>query len=119
MLADFVRTGLKRQIAAKYRGSSGLLEVYLLDRGLEDGIRRHMDDRTESTDAESAPILAAISGELDKRGWAQMPPSVLTTIELRSRVRHLLELRFPQLGVLSYQELPEDSQIQPLTRLQV
>jgi type III secretion protein V len=41
----------------------------------------------------------------------------LTTAEIRRYFRKIIELEFPQLSVLSYQELNENLRIQPIARV--
>ena len=45
------------------------------------------------------------------------PPVILTTAEVRRYFRKIIELEFPQLSVLSYQELSENLRIQPIARV--
>jgi len=45
------------------------------------------------------------------------PPVVLTISEVRRYFRKIIELEFPQLAVLSYQELSENLRIQPIARI--
>jgi len=46
-----------------------------------------------------------------------VPPVILTTAEIRRYFRKIVELEFPQLSVLSYQELAENLRIQPIARV--
>ena len=47
------------------------------------------------------------------------PPVILTISEVRRYFRKIIELEFPQLAVLSYQELAENLRIQPIARVSV
>jgi type III secretion protein V len=42
---------------------------------------------------------------------------LLTTFEVRRRLRKAIERDFPKLAVLSYQELPPDLNIQTIARI--
>ena len=42
---------------------------------------------------------------------------VLTTFEVRRRLRWLIEREWPRLAVLAYQELSPDMNIQPIVRI--
>jgi type III secretion protein V len=47
------------------------------------------------------------------------PPVLLTTLDVRRFVRKLIEGEFPDLSVLSYQEIVPEIRIQPLGRVQL
>jgi type III secretion protein V len=44
-------------------------------------------------------------------------PVILTTLESRRPLRRLIDVEFPHLAVLSYQELSPDLNIQPIARI--
>ena len=44
-------------------------------------------------------------------------PVILTSLGVRARLRRELEKEFPQLSVVSYQELNPDMNIQPIARI--
>ena len=48
-----------------------------------------------------------------------MPPVVLAPMDIRRFVRKVIEREFPQLAVLSYQELSPSASIQPLERVKL
>jgi type III secretion protein V len=47
------------------------------------------------------------------------PPVLLTAIDVRRFVRKLIEGEFPELSVVSYQEIVPEIRIQPLGRIQL
>lgn len=47
------------------------------------------------------------------------PPVLLTAIDVRRYVRKLIETEFPDIAVISYQEVLPEIRIQPLGRIQI
>ena len=120
-LTEHVRSALRRQITAKYAGPSGSLPVFLLDPMIEETIRESIHKTPTGSylalePALSRDILAAVgrtmSAGSDGRSSSRAP-------EIRRYVRRLVEAEYPQLAVLSYQELSPETQLQPLGRIKV
>ena len=113
-LADFVRMNLKRYISHKYIRGGSTLVVYLLDPAIE---RRLANIGARAlTEPENEKLRAAIDEEV-----RTLPPTtapvLLTTFDIRRSLRKLIEREFPQLAVVSYQELSPDMNIQPIARI--
>ena len=62
-------------------------------------------------------ILSAFRQELANLSPSAQKPVAITDMELRRFVRKMVELEFPQLAVLSYQELPPELNVQPVARI--
>jgi len=114
-LADYVRASLKRYISHKYTRGITTLVVYLLDPTIEKRIGQ-AGDRPLS-EAETHGLLEAIRSELGMLPSTASAPVLLTNFEIRRSLRGLIYGKFPQLAVLSYQELSPDINIQPLARI--
>jgi type III secretion protein V len=113
--AEFVRTGLKRQIAYLHtRAPAGgaQLIVYLLGPDTENRLARGMDA------AESRAFLKAAREEFESLPPTARVPVVLTSIETRREVRRLLFPEFPGIAVVAYQELAPELNIQPIARIE-
>jgi type III secretion protein V len=112
---EFVRTRLKRQISHKYTRGGNTLVVYLMDRGCEDLLARseHVDPAFE------AAITKSIHEEVGALPPAAQQPVILTAMNVRRRLRRVVSAEFPQLAVVSYQELSPDMNIQPIGRITV
>jgi len=119
VLADFVRTRMKRYISDKYARGGSTLKAYLLDAGIEGLLERNEARGTELSETERDQVLAGIARELGRVPPSAQASPLLTTIEVRSALRKVTKLRFPQLPVLCYQELTPDSSIEPLARIAV
>lgn len=124
MLTEHIRAGLKRYITHKYAGSSNTLAVYLLDPEVEEMVRSSIR-RTEKGNylalepEVTQEIIESVGKEIASHPFppGAKPPVILTTAEVRRYFRKIIELEFPQLSVLSYQELSENLRIQPIARV--
>ncbi|OGQ05575.1 MAG: EscV/YscV/HrcV family type III secretion system export apparatus protein [Deltaproteobacteria bacterium RIFCSPLOWO2_01_44_7] len=124
MLTEHVRAGLKRYITHKYAGSTNTLAVYLLDPEIEDmvknSIRKTEKGNYLALDPEiTQELIEAVGKEIASHPFppGARPPVILTIAEIRRYFRKIIELEFPQLSVLSYQELSENLRIQPIARV--
>jgi len=110
---EFIRARLRRYISHKYTRGGSTLVVYLMDRHCETLLAKP----DELDVAAEAAILNAVREELDSWPPMAQSPVILTTTHIRRRLRKLVSLEFPQLAVLSYQELEPDMNIQPIARI--
>lgn len=110
---EFIRARLKRYISHKYSRGSNTLVVYLIDRGTESTV-------SGAIDVDSATVVSikkAVKEELSSLPPTAQVPVILTSMEARRKLRCMLVGDFPQLAVLSYQELSPDMNIQPIARI--
>jgi type III secretion protein V len=122
MLTEYVRSSLKRYISFRYTAGKDTLFVYLLDPEIEDVIRGSIRRTTTGSFLSLDPaithdILDAIRREISNLPPSAQQPVVVTDMELRRFVRKMVELEFPSLAVLSYQELTSELNVQPLGRI--
>ncbi|MFN7928240.1 MAG: type III secretion system export apparatus subunit SctV [Blastocatellia bacterium] len=122
MLTEYVRSSLKRYVTFRFTGGRDTLYVYLLDPEIEDvirgAIRRTSTGSFLSLDpALSQEILQALRREIGNPYNSGQKPVVITDMELRRFVHKMVEIEFPTLAVLSYQELTPDLNVQPLARV--
>jgi type III secretion protein V len=120
-LTEQVRAALRRQITFKYTAANGSLGVYLLDPMIEEAVREGIQRTSTGSflalePALSRDILGAVAGTIPVSIAGAV---VVTGADIRRYVRRLLETEFPQLAVLSYQELAADAKLQPLGRVRV
>jgi type III secretion protein V len=122
MLTEYVRNALKRYISHKYTRGGNTLVVYLLDPQIEETVRGSIQHTQSGSYLALEPeitqeILSAVRGEVGNLPPTAQNPVILTTMEIRRYFRKLVELEFPHLAVLSYQELSPDMNIQPIARI--
>jgi type III secretion protein V len=124
LLADYVRTSLKRYISYKYSGGQNILAVYLLDPGTEDVVRKSIRQTSAGSYLALEPntakkIVTMIKEEVGDFAQETNRPVLLTSMDIRRYVRKLIELELYELPMLSHQELTEEITIQPLGRIAV
>ena len=113
-LTECVRIELKRVISHKYTRGGNTLVVYLLDPQIE---TRLAESRMLELEKHKN-LIAAIETELGGLPVTAQSPVILTTADIRARLRYEVEKEFPNLAVLSYQELNPDMNIQPVARIE-
>jgi type III secretion protein V len=122
MLTEYVRNALKRYISHKYTRGGNTLVVYLLDAHIEETVRNAIQHTQSGSYLALEPevtqeILSSVRAEVGNLPPTAQNPVILTTMEIRRYFRKLVELEFPHLAVLSYQELSPDMNIQPIARI--
>ena len=110
---EVVRNNLKRYISHKYTKGGSTLVVYLMDINAE--VR--LGQSQKLSDDERKELFKSIQEEIDILPSASQNPIILTSMEIRHRLRMEIHSEFPQVAVLSYQELSPDLNIQPIARI--
>ncbi|HSW73011.1 MAG TPA: type III secretion system export apparatus subunit SctV [Chlamydiales bacterium] len=124
LLTEYVRSSLKRYISYKYSQGQTVLSVYLLDPEIEDMVRGAIKQTSAGSylalDPDSVQlILHSMRNTIAPTPPGGQPPVLLTAIDVRRFVRKLIEGEFPDLPVVSYQEIVPEIRIQPLGRIQL
>ena len=124
LLTEYVRSSLKRYISYKYSLGQSVLSVYLLDPEIEDMIRGAIKQTSAGSylalDPDSVQlILHSIRTTIQPTPPGGQPPVLLTAIDVRRFARKLIEGEFPDLPVVSFQEIVPEIRIQPLGRVQL
>ncbi len=124
LLTEYVRSSLKRYISYKYSRGQSVLSVYLLDPEIEDMIRGAIKQTSAGSylalDPDSVQlILHAMRKIVVPTPPGGQPPVLLTAIDVRRFAKKLIEGDFPDLSVVSYQEIVPEIRIQPLGRVQL
>ncbi len=124
LLTEYVRSSLKRYISYKYSLGQSVLSVYLLDPEIEDMVRGAIKQTSAGSylalDPDSVQlILHSMRNTIQPTPAGGQPPVLLTAIDVRRFVRKLIEGEFPELAVVSYQEIVPEIRIQPLGRVQL
>lgn len=124
LLTEYVRSSLKRYISYKYSQGQSILSVYLLDPEIEDMVRGAIKQTSAGSylalDPDSVQlILHSMRSTVVPTPLGGQPPVLLTAIDVRRFVRKLIEGEFPDMAVVSYQEIVPEIRIQPLGRVQL
>ena len=122
LLTEHVRSAFKRYISFKYTGARDSIFVYLLDPEIEDVIRSSIRRTSTGSFLTLDPMIANDIMEAIRKEIVYLPanaqqPVIVTDIEIRRYVKKLIDVEFPQVTVLSYQELPPELNIQPVGRI--
>jgi type III secretion protein V len=124
LLTEYVRSSLKRYISYRYSQGQSVLSVYVLDPEIEDLVRGAIKQTSAGSylalDPDSVQlILQSVRNTVTAPPPGGQQPVVLTAIDVRRFVRKLIELEFPDISVVSYQEIVPEIRIQPLGRIQM
>ena len=124
LLTEYVRASLKRYISYKYSQGQSTLSVYLLDPEIEEMVRGAIKQTSAGSylalDPDSVNmILKGMRNTVTPTPPGGQPPVLLTAIDVRRFVRKLIETEYPDVSVVSYQEILPEIRIQPLGRIQI
>ncbi|MEG1767080.1 MAG: type III secretion system export apparatus subunit SctV [Comamonas sp.] len=122
LLTEYVRSTLKRHISNKYSSGNNLLPAYLLAPGVEDTVRGAIRQTSAGSylaldPAVSKALVEKIKKTVGDIGASQQKPVLLTSMDIRRYLRKMIEQDLYELPVLSYQELTQEINIQPLARV--
>jgi type III secretion protein V len=121
-LAERVRVALRRKICFSLTDGKPLLFVYQLDATLQDlfhnCIRQNAGGSYLSMDPESIDVFVKTA----QHEIGQLPPTaqraaIVTDREIRRFVKRVLSRDFPELQVLSYEELSPEMNVQVLGKI--
>ena len=124
LLTEYVRSSLRRYISYKYSQGQSTLAVYILDPEIEDMVRGAIKQTSAGSylalDPDSVHlIIQSIRTTITPSPPGGQPPVLLSGIDVRRFIRKLIESDFPDLPVVSYQEIVPEIRIQPLGRIQL
>ncbi|MPM17309.1 Invasion protein InvA [bioreactor metagenome] len=122
LLTEYVRSALKRYISYKYSSGQNVLAAYLLAPNVEDTVRGAVRQTSAGSylaldPAVSKQLVANIKRAVGDIGASAQRPVLLTSMDIRRYMRKMIEQDLYELPVLSYQELTQEINIQPLARI--
>lgn len=117
LLTEYVRQALARQITNQYTVNGQTLKVVTISGKIEktiaDGIQQTEHGNYLSMDpAMSQSILEALAGQIEKLSLMEQTPVILCSPAVRMYLRQLTERYFPQIPILSYNELEANVEVQ-------
>jgi len=117
LLAEYVRQALARQITNQYTVKGDSLKVITLSGRVEkliaDNIQQTEHGNYLAIDPGlSQAILEAIANQVEQLSIMEQIPIILCSPAVRMYVRQLTERYFPQVPILSYNELEADVEVQ-------
>ncbi len=121
ILTEHVRAALKRQISFRSADRNNIIAAYILQRSAEDIVRRAVQNTPNGasldlSDTEALGLVAEIRRALSQTSSGVLPV-VLATVDVRRHMRSLLAHNAIELSVLSYQELAQEFNVQPIAAI--
>ena len=122
LLTEYVRSGLKRHISHKYASAQNILPAYLLAPNVEDTVRSAIRQTSGGSylaldPAVGKKLVSNIKAAVGDLSAVAQKPVLLTSMDIRRYMRKMIEQDVFDLPVLSYQELTQEVNIQPLARV--
>ena len=117
ILAEYVRQALSRQITSQYVVEGQTLKVITVSGKVEKIIAEGIQQTEYGSYLSLEPsvshaILQAIQEQFEKLSLMEQAPVILCSPAIRMYLRQLTERYFPQIPVLSYNELEADVEVQ-------
>ncbi|WP_062105061.1 flagellar biosynthesis protein FlhA [Bacillus niameyensis] len=117
LLAEYARQALARQITKQYAGDEAILRVITVSGKVEkliaDGVQQTEHGNYLSIDPESSQsILESTAAQIEQQSMMHQSPLLLCSPAIRMYLRQLTERYFPNVPVLSYNELEADVEVQ-------
>jgi type III secretion protein V len=122
LLTEYVRSTLKRHISHKYSSGQNILPAYMLAPNVEDTVRAAIRQTSAGSylaldPAVSKRLVDNIKKTVGDLRASAHRPVLLTSMDIRRYMRKMIEQDLYDLPVLSYQELTQEINIQPLARV--
>lgn len=116
LLTEYVRFALARSICNPLIDDSRVIKVMTLDPSIEEiissNIQKSMQGSFPAVDPDTTgKLLNSIKSTLDKIYFYEGQPVILVSPKIRPAFRRLIEMVFPNLNVLSLNEIPNDVEI--------
>ena len=110
MLTEFARVALSRSICKEYQNNEGTINVITLDPGIEQTVQSAIQRTEQGSFLTIDPnvgqeILQAISTQVEELQEKGLQPILLTSPPIRPALRKLTERSFPNLVLLSWNEI--------------
>ncbi|PLR97262.1 flagellar biosynthesis protein FlhA [Bacillus sp. T33-2] len=117
VLAEYVRQALARQITNQYSRPGDTLKVVTVSGRVEkliaDGVQQTEHGNYLSLDPSvSQGILESVASQVEQLSLMEQTPVVLCSPAVRMYVRQLTDRYFPQIPILSYNELEANVEVQ-------
>lgn len=117
VLVEYVRQSLARQITNQYADEMNSLKVLTVsgkvEKAIADSIQQTEQGNYLSLDPTiSQEILESISQEVERVALMNQSPVILSSPAIRMYIRQITERYFPQIPILSYNELEASVEVQ-------
>ena len=118
-LTDCVRRDLGRLVCERFRGADGRLRVISMEPRLDVRLRQSIQKDQVALEVGSATrMIEAIHKAWKDSERCQMPLALLVDQKIRRPLRRLIARTTPDIGVIAYQEVPNDLVIDSVVMLE-
>jgi type III secretion protein V len=124
MLAERVRISLKRQLSYTFTNGTGVLPVYMFapetEKLLQNSLRQTPNGIFFALNPEATEQFTKALRELEtEHAKDKVRPVILTNLELRRHIRRHIDTSFPDLPVISVQELTTSISLNPIGEIRL
>jgi len=124
VLAEYVRQSLARQICESYTDKEGVITVVTIDPGLEETMIGSIHQSEYGSFLALDPnmgerVLVQISGHIQNFKKMKLKPVILCSPRLRPHFKRFIERSFPDVAVLSYNEIVPQIKVQSIGMVSV
>ena len=127
VLTEYVRHNLSETIKKMYQDGNGVIHAIAIDPSLENQFTNTLQTSAQTS---QTPMLALapdsmqrmqknLSDAVDEISLAGYMPLIICSAQIRPYFQRLIKAQFPMVSVISYTELPSDSEIEVQTTLRV
>lgn len=122
ILTEHVRHALQRTIVKEYIDENGVLNVVTVDPQLEDLIASNIHKSINGSIPVLEPemitrIFNGIKSVFDEAVMKGYQPVILSSPKIRTALKNLISVTFPNIAVLSLNEVPNDVEIEVVGRI--
>ncbi len=119
ILTEYVRQSLARQICESYTDKEGIITVITIDPSLEETMIGSIHQSEYGSFLAIDPnigerILIQISSHIQNFKRMKLPPVILCSPRLRPHLKRFIERSFPDVAVLSYNEIVPQVKVQSI-----
>lgn len=123
VLCEYVRMSLRRQICHQF-SQNGILTAFLVSPETEEVVRAAIRQNAQGSFLSLEPDVARSFLDQVSQAYTHylydiIPPVILVSQDIRRYVRKLIEDEFFTIPVLSFSELSQDLQVQPLGKIEL
>ena len=124
LLAEYVRSALKRQICNSYADKQKVLHAFLLERDVEQVLRQAIRQTSVGgylalSDEDGARLLSTFHQHAERLAADNVRPVVLTSLDIRRFLRSLLVKNNIHVPVMSFQDLAPEFTVQPVVTIRM
>lgn len=124
VLTEHVRGALGRYITQKFSAGQNIIPAYLISKEVEDAVRGAVRQTSGASYLALSPdvhrkLITTMKSVVGDTGRHTTQPVLMAPMDIRRFLRKIIERDFPEMPVLSFQELSANANVQPLDRIKL